>query len=134
MAVIMTSVSWLDLNLAGICYQFNGNWYKMPHHVQNIRLTSQVVKAIIVQWWPMSVFLPVLGWKLVKQLNLLPWTMLASFTEAIYRLLLHVYQTYNRTWSAYPMNAVFGINLLLCSYRIASHYRKATRQSLQFAF
>ena len=133
MAVIMTSVSWLDLNLAGICYQFNGNWYKMPHDVQNIRLTSQVVKAIIVQWWPMSVFLPVFGWKLVKQLNLLPWTMLASFIDANYRLFLHVYQMYNRTWSAYAMNAVFGINLLLCSYRIASHYRQATRQSLQFA-
>ena len=133
-SVVTIFIIWLSLNLGAICRHFDGTWYEMPVSIQKALLTLEVAEGMIVQCWFLSIIVPIFGWKLVKELNLLSWTMLAASIDAVYRLLLNVFRTYNRTWSSYPMNFLFATSFLFISYKVASQYRQNIRQRLQLAF
>ena len=129
---VATFVLWLDLNLDTVCYQTS--WYEIPKTIRHIRLTSEVAKGMIIQCWPLLTMLPAFGWNLVKKVNILPWTILASSTDAVYRLLLNVYLTYDQVWRSFPLNALFAINVTFSCYQIASHFRDSRGQRIQLAF
>ena len=134
MAVVFIFIVWLSLNLGAICRRLDGTWYEMPEGIQKALLTLEVIECMILQCWCLSVILPVFGWKLVKDINLFPWTLLAASIDAVFRLLLNVYRRYNRTWAPYPMNALFACTVLLSSYKVAGQYEQNTRQRLWLAF
>ena len=130
-SVIAVFVLWLDLNLCLICFQFS--WYKMPKNIQQIKLTSGVVKGMIIQCWPLLTMLPLFGWNLVKRVNLLPWTVSASSIDAMYRLLLNVYLIYARPWKSFPLNALFASTVTFSCYRVACHFRPNMKQRIRLA-
>ena len=134
LAVVPIFIVWLNLNLGAMCLHFNNTWYEMPISIQKALLTLQVIECMIIQCWYLSIVVPVFGWKLIKDLNILPWTILVASIDALYRLLLNVYHTYNRTWSSCPMNLLFATSLFFVSHKVASQYRQNTRQRLGLAF
>ena len=136
-AVVAILFVWLSISLGAICRSFNtdGTWYKLPEGIQKALLTKEVIESMLIECWYMSVILPIFGWKLVKELNILPWSMFAASIDAIYRLLLNVYRAYNTSWSSYPLNILFATSILFISYKVSSHYRQFTmRQRLLLAF
>ena len=131
--VIATAVMWLDINLGENCFNYNNRWYEMPVNVRRIRLTTQVIEGMVIQFWSLTCILAIFGWPLVKELNLLNWNMLVAFMDGIYRLFLDVYGQYNRKWASYPLNVMFSIITLFNGYRVARHFRSRLRQSLSLA-
>ena len=135
MAIISTFIIWIELNLGVICRHLNkGTFNKLPQGIQKAQLTRGVIKGMLIQSWFFLIILLVFGSKLVKKLNLLPWTLLAASIDAIFRLLLYVYRMYGRLWMPYPLYVVFMTCFLFSSYRIASHYEQPIRQRIRFAF
>ena len=135
-AAVAIMIVWLHLNLGAMCRNFTDKdtWYKMPIGIQNAILTKDVVECMVIQCWHLLIILPIFGWRLVKKLNLLLWTMFVASTDAVYRLLLNVYHTYSQIWSPFPMILLFALSLVLISYKVASQYRQNIRQRLQLAF
>ena len=134
-AVFPTFLIWFDVNLGSICRNLLPDWYKMPKDVQTTQLIWGIISCVFNQCWHFSIILPVFGWKLIKQLNLLPWALIFSSTDAIYRLLIHVYHNFdNRTWEPYPRYIIFLGGILFSSYRIASHFEQKLQQRLQLTF
>ena len=130
MSAVATFLFWLDLNLDTACYDIS--WYEMPKNIQLIRLTSEVAKGMTIQCWHLFTMFFVFGWDLVKKANLLPWTILASSTDAMFRLFINVYRTYDR-WRLFPLNALFASTAIFSSYQIASQFRQKTGQRIQLA-
>ena len=126
-------IVWLDINMGAICRQFDGKFYNAPEEIQKAQLTGDIAKAIFLQCWHLTVILPVFGWKLVEKLNLLPWTLLASTLDAIYRFFLYVYGLYGTAWSPFPRNVIFAFSALYSSYKIAKHYQQTIRERLRLA-
>ena len=136
-AVIAIFIVWIYLNLGTMCQHFNGDntWYTtMPIGIRNALLTKEVTECMVIQCWYLLIILPTFGWRLVKKLNILPSTLLVASIDAIYRLLLNVYRTYNRPWGNYPLNFLFVVNTAFISYKVASEYRQHIRQRLRLAF
>ena len=46
---------WLEINLGAVCRQHDSSWYKMLKSVQNVQLTADVLKGMIIQCWYLSV-------------------------------------------------------------------------------
>ena len=130
MSTVATFFIWLDLNLDA-CHE--NNWYEIPKNIQLIRMTSGVAKGMITQCWHLFTMLPVIGWGLVKKANLLPWTILASLTDTMFRLFLNVYRMYDRWKLFLCLNALFASTTIFSYYRIASHFRQKPGQRILFA-
>ena len=134
-AMVLIFVAWLEINMGVICRELNkATWYELPRSIQKAQLTKDVIRGMFIQCWYLWIIFPVFGWRLVKQLNLLTWIILAASFDAILRLLFNVYRTYDRKWMRYPLNFIFAICMLFCSYRIASYYQHTTKQRLQLSF
>ena len=135
-AVVAILFVWLKISLGAICRNFNvdGTWYKLPEGIQKALLTDEVIECMLIECWYISVILPIFGWKLVKKLNILLWSMFAASIDAIYRLLLNVYCAYNTSWSSYPLNILFATSILFISYKVSSHYRQFTIRQRLLAF
>ena len=135
-APVAIIIVWFDLNLGAMCRHFTDKdaWYRMPIGIQKAILTKDVVGCMVIQCWHLLIILPIFGLKLVKKLNILPWTMFVASINAVYRLHLDVYHSYSQIWSPYPMILLFAVSLVLISYQVASQYRQNFTQRLQLAF
>ena len=131
--IAATAVVWLDINLIDLCSDYDSKQHIIPVYILKIRLTAQVFEGLFVQSWSFIVFFAVFGWPLMKELSLLNWSMLASFADAIYRLLLYVYGNHDIRVTPYPLNAIFIAITLFNGYRIASFYRQNVKERLSLA-
>lgn len=121
--IITTTVWVLDLNLNNCCYSLQDNWSDIPIKYQRIQLISDVVKGILLQLWSLACVFSVFDWALLTKLNLVIWNILASYTDAIFRLLLYVFGIYGYKWKSYVLNVLFISITFLNHIRIARYYR-----------
>ena len=121
--IITTTVWMLNLNLTHCCYGLQDNWFKIPIKYQRIQLISEVVKGMLLQLWSFACVVSVFNWTLLTKLNLIIWNILASYTDALFRLLLFAYGIYGYKWKSYVLNVLFIAITFLNHIRIARYYR-----------
>ena len=122
--VVGALVWWLDLNLTIFCLKFAQNLQGMPIHLKRLRLTTIVLKSMIIQFWSFFTVVPVFDWTSLKQLNLPMLNLVTATTDAICRLLFGLYGIYDRKWIEYICNALFFFTVYLNYTRIARHKKK----------
>ena len=120
-ALVAIAVLVLDFNTADLCYEKTLNWNTMPPIIQSIRVVGQSVEGFIIQLWHFSIMLCMLGYSVLKDLNLLAINLLAAFTDACYRLVLQTFGIYKHSWMSYPLNVLFTLVVLGNSFIIARH-------------
>ena len=121
--IITTTIWMLDIKLSHCCYGLQDNWLKIPTKYQRIQLVSEVVKGMLLQLWSFACVVSVFDWALLTKLNLIIWNVLASYTDALFRLMLFVYGIYGYKWKSYVLNVLFIAITFLNHIRIARYYR-----------
>eukprot|EP00112_Aurelia_sp_Birch-Aquarium-sp1_P000662 Seg1063.8 transcript_id=Seg1063.8/GoldUCD/mRNA.D3Y31 product="hypothetical protein" protein_id=Seg1063.8/GoldUCD/D3Y31 len=121
--IIATTIWWLDLNLSMCCYGYNKQRDKMPVKYQRMRLTSEIFKGMIIQFWPFSILCCTFDWSTLTRLNLPMWNIIAAYTDAVCRLFLYVYGRYNTRLKSYIGNIIFLAIAALNYIKIGRNHR-----------
>ena len=122
--IIGTTIWWLDLNLGMCCYAYTKQRDKMPVKYKRIRLTTEVVEGMIIQFWSFSCLSCAFDWSTLSRLNIPMWNMIAAYTDACCRLFVHIYGMSDTRLKSYIGNVIFFTTLTLNYVKIARHHRR----------
>ncbi|XP_031551722.1 uncharacterized protein LOC116288989 [Actinia tenebrosa] len=126
-------VVFLDFSTAEVCY--NKVWNEMPKNVQHLRVIAQCVEAFLLQMWNLFCIWVIIPSSLIKELNILTHSLVAAFLDVIYRLCLQMYGIYRLSWMKPPLNALFGLVVLINHYRLSRHcYPNSFKDTLKLHF
>ena len=117
-AVFGVLLFYVTINTTGYCH-----WVPLDQLVRmqaRVRLVGASVQGFLIQFWQFSILWTIFKWPLLKELNLLPITLLGAFVDITYRSLLHIFDAYDNGWISYPLDGLFLAVTLYNSYAIGS--------------
>ena len=128
MSVLLLNVS---LNTVDLCHWKDDKDETLPRFVENIRFVSYVFTSPFIYCYQTIVFVIVFKWSVVKEQNLLVISLLASFVDIFYRLLLRLFSvyTYKSFELPYPVNVLFVVTCFANGYLVSrtKHPNSATK-------
>ena len=120
-----TFLWWININTNPSCF---GEWHEIPNTMHGVALISDAVKAIIIMFWPILMIAPICSWSMIKDSNLLFLSIIAGFLNAIHRLFLYIFASYEHDWKSYIGNALFSLLVFIVFYKFAK-YRQEKQHS-----
>lgn len=117
--IFLTIVVYLDANLADLCYSYSNALGTVPSYINRIRIVSDLVSAIITQFWHFITLIFVFGFSLVRKSQIISWNILAGLVAGIYTLIYGLFMTKVVFWRSFPLYAIFISVATFNSLRIA---------------
>ena len=122
--IILTVVVYLDANLADLCYSYSNALGTIPSYIDRIRIISDMVSAIITQFWHFVSLIFVFGFSLVRKSQIISWNILAGLVAGIYKLIYGLFMTKVVFWKSFPLYAIFILVATFNSFKIAHILRE----------
>ena len=116
-----TLLWWMNLNTSPLCF---GEWNANPSEMHRILLISEVVRSIIIMFWPLLTIAPICSWSMIKDSNIIFWCTIGGLVDAIDRLFLYIFAHYEPHWKSYIGNIIYALLTLIISYKFGKHRQR----------
>lgn len=122
--LLATFLWWIDLNVSIPC--FNG-WDSVPESVHRQRLLVDMIKGILLMYWPLVCLAPICSWSTVRELRLFHMCTIAGLTDAVVHALLFIFRLYHLHWRSYIGNVIFLTVTFLVYYFYGQHRQQMSQ-------
>ena len=116
-----TFLWWIDLNITPSCF---GGWYEIPSMMHRFALISDVVRIIIIAFWPLLIIAPICSWSMIKESSLLSLCIIAGLVDVIDRLFLYIFAHFEAHWKSYVGSCIFTLLVLVVLYKFVKYRQK----------
>lgn len=106
----------------------------IPLEKKRPRIIGESYLASTLYLWQPLMLLFVFRWPLIKQVNLVTFTLIGIFFDLAYRFLVAVYGLYYPPWIPYPLNILYLIMILVQSFSVGRIFRGNIFSASLFGF
>lgn len=134
MGCFAVGLAYVHMSTVDLCHWLQTE-SEVPKILKDYWVIGGAVSAFSIQFWQFFLLWTVFKWPLLKQLNLLTFTLLVALSDVSYRLFLYVSDFYRSPWNLYPLRALFLLQVFYSSYTVArSVFPHSRAKSLKIAF
>ncbi|XP_065064816.1 LOW QUALITY PROTEIN: uncharacterized protein LOC135691022 [Rhopilema esculentum] len=89
--LLLTLVVFLDVNLSDLCSGLNFANVHIPVYIIKIRIVSDMISSVTIQFWHLITLLLIFKWSLIKDSNIISWNILAGLLTGMYKLFMECF-------------------------------------------
>ena len=118
--LLLTLVVFLDVNLSDLCLGLNFANVHIPVYIIKIRIVSDMISSVTIQFWHLITLLLIFKWSLIKDSNIISWNILAGLLTGMYKLLYGMFYGLDVFWKSFPAYGIFTIIATFNSLKIST--------------